>query len=156
MSNPSKETQKSIQKDKKFIFPLEVLISGFSLEKYISNDFKDELNNIFNNEYEIRYSTLEIKLIEKDTVNQYEHNIKHQLEEINDSISIIDEPSEEFDDESGIPIKMTFNFPIPVTNLSFTHRNEEDYKNKFLVISCTDEEILDKLLKSYEDVSNHE
>jgi len=117
--------------------PLEVVLTGFRVEDYLKDEFREKLEEIFKDKYALRFSELEVILMDKSV----EKEIGEVFEEE-------EEPS-----EKGEPVKIIVNIDQRlVDTLTLKHRGESDYKQKLLIVSSSKEDILQKFLESYGDV----
>lgn len=118
--------------------PLEVIITGFRIEDYLKDEFREKLEEMFKDKYDLRFSELRVVLKDK----ALEKEIK----------KVFEEEEEESEKEEPKKIILNIRAPVSVNYLIFRHRGERDYKQKLLIVSSDKADILQKFLESYGEV----
>ncbi len=137
------------------ILPLEVIISGYNLDDYVSDNFKENIKKLYNDQFEIRFANINIVLIDKEALREAQKNIDERMNALQvnlDEQASLDNGSTDESEGRTLNIKIPIPISLVPTTLSINHRNERDYKDNILNISSNNEIVMDILLKSYKEV----
>ena len=124
-------------KEKLEVFkPTQVVVKNFLLEDQIKDNLKKLLEENFSDEYEIRFSKLKVMLMPK------------KRKEIFDKLSKKSKEADEKTKKEGKkPIqKIILDVNIRMEDITFFHRDEDDYNDKRIIVDSSDENILKKII----------
>lgn len=116
--------------------PVSVIAKDFLLSEIIKEEFINFIKEKFEEDYEIRFTSLQIFLLPKEKEG------KRLKGEVNQKIKDAKEKIEK-GEEKKIVIAVG---GLPVDRIKFSHRGENDVKERKILIEASDENILKKLV----------
>lgn len=110
--------------------PLAVVVEGFRIEDIIDPAFKEAIRQIYGENYEIRFATLDVVLLKKKKIEK------------------IREAKEKVKNKEKVKVELVVG---PAPKISLRHRGEKDYADRRVIVE-SDENILELFLNNIDDI----